>query len=345
MSALETSQRQPSLHDIAKESGVSVSTVSRYVNGQLTLKPDTESRVLAAMERLGYSAPPRPASRTRATRTGAIGLVVPSVGNAYFGRIAESIVTAAESHGLAVLTASTHSHARKENEYVAMLAERSVDALIYAGNHTSNSSLSSLITSGLPVVVIDEALLDGPPVDTVLVDDYAGAYQAVAHLASMGHERIAMVSGPTRLRSVGERRRGFHDALRRAGLDPEDQVILSGPFSEDFGVGALSRLLSAPKPPTAVFAASDVIALGLMTGAANLGVAIPRELSLVGFDDIPAAGYVSPRLTTVRMPPERMAAAAIAMVIERLEGVARSEQQSVVPVALVVRETVAPPRA
>jgi DNA-binding LacI/PurR family transcriptional regulator len=345
MSAQGTTQRQPSLHEIAKESGVSVSTVSRYVNGQLALKPDTESRVLAAMERLGYSSPPRPAARLRPTRNGVIGLVVPSVGNAYFGRIAESIVAAAESQGLSVLTASTHSHARKENEYVSMLAERSIDALIYAGNHTSNPSLSGLIASGLPVVVIDEALLDGPPVDTVLVDDYAGAYQAVAHLASVGHERIAMVSGPTRLRSVGERRRGFRDALLRAGLDPEDQVLLSGPFSEDFGVGALSRLLAAPQSPTAVFAASDVIALGLMTGASNLGVTIPGELSVVGFDDIPAAGYVSPRLTTVRMPPERMAAAAIGMVIERLEGAVRSEQQSVVPVALVLGETVAPPQA
>lgn len=334
-----TMERQPSLHEIAQQAGVSVSTVSRYVNGQLALKPDTESRVLAAMERLGYTSLPRP-SRSRAVRTGVIGLVVPGVGNAYFGRIAESIVAAAESQGLAVLMASTHSQSRKENEYVQLFAEHSVDAVIYAGNHTSNSALSRLIASGVPVVVIDEALLDGPPVDTVLVDDYAGAYQAVAHLASMGHERIALVTGPTRLRSVGERRRGFEDALLRAGLDPEGQVRLSGPFSEDFGVGALSRLLAAPQPPTAVFAASDLIALGVMTGASNLGITIPDDLSVVGFDDIPAASYVSPRLTTVRMPPERMASAAVSMVIERIEGAARAEQQAIVPVALVLGETV-----
>jgi len=337
-------ERQPSLHDIANAAGVSVSTVSRYVNGQLALKPDTESRVRSAMDSLGYSGAARP-NRVRAARTGVIGLVVPSVGNMYFGRIAESIVAVAESQGLSVITASTHSHSRKENDYVDLLAERSVDALIYAGNHTSNPSLSRLIAGGLPVVVIDEALVDTPPVDTVLVDDYAGAYQAVAHLASMGHERIALVTGPPRLRSVGERSRGYRDALVKAGIDPEAQITLTGAFSEDFGVGAVSHLLSADAPPTAVFAASDLIALGIMTGASNLGLSIPDDLSIVGFDDIPVAGYVTPRLTTVRTPVERMASAAIAMIIERLDSPERSAQQTVVPVALVLGDTVARPRA
>jgi DNA-binding LacI/PurR family transcriptional regulator len=334
--------RAPSLHDIAHSAGVSVSTVSRYLNGQLPLKPDTESRVLAAMDELGYGRGRR-ASRAVPARGGAIGLVVPQIGNTYFGRIADAVVTAAERAGHPVLLVSTLNHSRKQLEYVDLLASKDVAGLVYAGNYSSNSALANLIAAGTPVVVIDEALVDAPPVDTVLVDDYAGAYQAVTYLASLGHERIALVTGPATLTSVTERTRGYVDALGKAGIPIDRQVRLAGTFSEDFGVGALSHLLSADEPPTAVFAASDTIALGMLTSAKTLGLSIPGELSIVGFDDVPAAGIVSPRLTTVRTPVDKMAAAAVSMLLERLDDPSREVHTSVTPVALVVGESTAPP--
>jgi DNA-binding LacI/PurR family transcriptional regulator len=335
--------RQPSLHDIAQSAGVSVSTVSRYVNGQLALRPDTELRVRTAMDELGYSRPAKPA-RTPATRTGVIGLVVPQIGSMYFGRIAEGIAAAAEAQGLSVLTASTFSHARKERDYVELLVEKGVDGLIYAGNHVTNRALAEAVDDRFPVVVIDEAFA-GAPVDAVLVDDYAGAYQAVAHLTSVGHRRIALASGPADLVSVRERTRGWRDALVRADLDPDEQMVIPGPFSEDAGVGALSRLLAADPSPTAVFAASDTIALGILTGASNLGVRIPDDLSVVGFDDIPAASYVTPRLTTVRTPIDRMASAAVTMLVERIDAPESAPRTTVVPVSLVLGDSVAPPTA
>ncbi|MBM3716247.1 MAG: LacI family transcriptional regulator [Actinobacteria bacterium] len=337
-----TVEKRPSLHEIAQHAGVSVSTVSRFVNGQLSLSPATESRVRGAMSELGWSRTAK-TSRTRAARTDVIGLVVPQIGNMYFGRIAERIVAAAEAQGLSVMTVSTFSHARKEHDYVELLLDRGVDAIVYAGNHTTNEALSQAVSQGVPVVVIDEAIADATPHDTVLVDDYAGAYQAVAHLAAAGHERIALVSGPSGLNSVRERRRGWEDALVKAGIDPARQVVHSGPFSEDFGAGALSHLLSADEQPTAVFAASDTIALGILAGAASYGLRIPADLSVVGFDDVPAAGYVSPRLTTVRTPAEKMAATAVSMVIERLDDPGRDARTATVPVALVLGGTVAPP--
>jgi DNA-binding LacI/PurR family transcriptional regulator len=334
--------RQPSLHQVAESAGVSVSTVSRYVNGQLALKPGTESRVLQAMESLGYVQSRR--SRPRPAATGVIGLIVPNIGSMYFGRIAEALVAAADANGFSVLTASTFSRVRKENEYVELMLDKSVDAIVYAGNHTTNAALERVIAAGVPVVVIDEAI-DGASVDTVLVDDYAGAYQAVTHLVAVGHRRIALLSGPRRLNSVIERTRGYREALERAGVDPSEQLVLSGNFSEDFGTGAVSHLLAADNPPTAVFAASDTIALGVLTGASNLGVRVPDDLSVIGFDDVPAAGYVAPRLTTVRTPVDRMAASAIAMLIERLADPGARPTTTVVPVALVLGETVAPPRS
>lgn len=337
-----TGARRPTLHDVAETAGVAVSTVSRYLNGQLSLMPDTETRILAAMEKLNFSRTTK-SSRGKSTRPGVIGLIVPQIGSTYFARLTQSIVRAADGHGLAVIVASTLSQARKQVEYVEMLAARDVVGIIYAGNTTSNSALSNLVQSGLPVVVIDEALVGGVPIDTVVVDDYAGAYQATAHLTSLGHERIALVTGPSDLLSVGERARGYRDAMLRAGLDPTEQVQLSGAFSEEFGVGVLSHLLAAPQPPTAVFAASDTIALGIVVGARNLGVRIPEDLSIVGFDDTPEAALISPRLTTVRTPLDRMAASALTLLAARIEDPSGPAQTIVTAVALVMGDSSEPP--
>lgn len=336
--------RRPSLHEIAESAQVAVSTVSRYLSGQLPLKPDTESRVLQAMEELGYSRSDH-STRGRPTHTGVIGLVVPNIGSSYFSRIAESVVATAEAQGISVVITSTLNHSRKQLKYVELLNSRQVSGIIYAGNYTSNKALSSVIAAGLPVVVIDEALVGAPPVDTVLVDDYAGAYQATAHLVSLGHEKIALVTGPSSLKSVHERRRGYEDALRRADIDPAEQLYLSGAFAQDFGVGALSHILAAEQRSTAVFAASDTIALGIMTGARNLGVSIPDDISVVGFDDIPEASYITPRLTTVRTPVEKMAGTAVAMLVDRIDSSDRPVSTSVTAVALVVGDSSAAPAA
>ncbi|MDF2442816.1 MAG: LacI family transcriptional regulator, repressor for deo operon, udp, cdd, tsx, nupC, and nupG [Subtercola sp.] len=337
-------ERQPSLHDIAEAAGLSVSTVSRYLSGQLPLKPQTESRLLETIDTLGYVRSPRQARR-KPTRNGVIGLVVPQIGNTYFGRIADAVVSAAESHGLAVLLTSTLNHSRKQLDYVDLLVSKDIAGLIYAGNFSSNRALSNTISSGLPVVVIDEAIAGVPPVDTVLVDDYAGAYHATTYLTTLGHTRIALVTGPTGLRSVSERRRGWRDALQKAGIRADDQVVLSGAFSEEFGVVALSHLLSSTEIPTAVFAASDTIALGIMAAAHTLGVSIPGTLSVVGFDDAPAAGLVTPRLTTLRTPLDKMASNAVTMLVDRIDDSSRPVQTSVTPVTLIVGESAAALRA
>ncbi|MCW2529241.1 MAG: LacI family transcriptional regulator, partial [Pseudonocardiales bacterium] len=202
--------RQPTLHDVAAIAKVSVSTVSRYLNGQLPLRADTEARLLRAIGDVGYVRSDRKAP-TAPPSTGVIGLVVPQIGNAQFGRIADAVVSAADGWGLSVLICSTLNHPRKQLDYVDLLSSRDVAGIVYAGNYRSNSALSKVISTGLPVVVIDEALTDSPPVDTVLVDDYAGAYLAVTYLINAGHRRIALVTGPAGLHSVNERTRAYLD--------------------------------------------------------------------------------------------------------------------------------------
>jgi DNA-binding LacI/PurR family transcriptional regulator len=326
-----------SLNDVATEAKVSVSTVSRYLNGQLSLRPDTELRVIEAMEAVGYTQPSKPQRVVVRPRADSVlGLVVPLIGNTYFGHIADAIVKAAEAHGLPVLITSTLNHSRKQLDYVDLLVEKGVSGLIYAGNFASNKALAAVVGAGVPVVVIDEQISGLPPVDTVLVDDYAGAYQAVSYLVTLGHTRISLVTGPSTLRSVKERTRGYRDALVRAGLDPSAQTLLSGAFSEEAGTAALSHLLASPEPPTAVFAASDTIALGLLSAARTFGVSVPGELSVVGFDDMPNASLVTPRLTTIHTPVDKMAAAAVALLIERIDDSTREAQTVVTPVSLII---------
>jgi len=240
----------PTIQDVARAAGVAASTVSRYLNGQLKVSPATEAKVLEAVAELGYV--PNAAGRNLARRrSGVIGFVVPEISNPYFGTIADHVVEAVERHGRLVLLCSHRSQSVKQSSYIDLLATGAVDGMLYLGSFRSNERLAVAIADGLPVVVVDEPIAGLPPVSTVVMDDYAGGYQATSYLVALGHRRIAFVSGPDELGSVQERFRGYRDALAKGGLDTADQVRLSGQFTEQFGMSALPHLLAAAEPPTA----------------------------------------------------------------------------------------------
>jgi DNA-binding LacI/PurR family transcriptional regulator len=272
-----------------------------------------------------------------------IGFVVPEISNPYFGAIADYVVEAVERHGLLVLLCSTRSQAGKESSYIDLLASGAIDGMLYLGSFRSNERLAAAVRGGLPVVVVDEPISGLPDVHTVVMDDYAGGYQATSYLVALGHRRIAFISGPAELASVQERRRGYEDALRKGGLDPDQQLSLAGQFTEQFGMSALTRLLAAPQMPTGAFVASDYIALGMLSAAETHGVRVPGDLSVVGFDDIRFSQYVRPRLTTIRSPVERLAQVGVELLFERLAARDTAARTEVLPVELIVRESAAPP--
>jgi LacI family transcriptional regulator len=327
-----------SLREVADAAGVSTSTVSRYLNGTLALREETERRVIEAVDKIGYERHRRRPVQEE-TRLRVIGLLLPEIGNQYFGALADAIVEAAERQGSAVIVGSTLNNAHKQGSYVELLTTLNVDAILYIGNYASNKSLGAVAESGLPVVVVDEHQDNVPAVDSVLADDYSGAYQAASYLLSLGHRKIALATGPDRLHSVRERRRGFQDALINLGVDPSEQLDLSGSFSDEFGASALTKIIAAKDRPTAVFAASDIIAVGIMGAARSLGVRIPEDLSIVGFDDIPAAEYLTPRLTTVHTPLDETARVAVGLLADRLDDPRRPVRHEVTSVALVPRES------
>jgi DNA-binding LacI/PurR family transcriptional regulator len=330
------------IQDVARAAGVAASTVSRYLNGQLKVSPATEAKVLGAVTELGY-VPNSVARNLAQRRSGVIGFVVPEISNPYFGAIADYVVEAVERHGSLVMLCSHRSQSLKQSSYIELLASGAIDAMLYLGSFRSNERLAVAIADGLPVVVVDEPIAGLPPVHTVVMDDYAGGYQATSYLVALGHRRIAFVSGPSELGSVQERYRGYCDALRKSGLEPACQVRLAGQFTEQFGMSALPHLLAAAEPPTAAFVASDYIAFGLMSAAEAHGIRVPDDMSVVGFDDIRFSQYVQPRLTTIRSPVERMARLGVELLFERLQDPAAPARTEVLPVELVIRESAAAP--
>ncbi len=330
------------IKDVARAAGVAASTVSRYLNGQLRVSPATEAKVLEAVAELGY-VPNAPARNLARRRSGVIGFVVPEISNPYFGSIADYVVEAVERHGRLVLLCSHRSQSVKQSSYIDLLDSGAIDGMLYLGSFRSNERLAAAITDGLPVVVVDEPIAGLPPVSSVVMDDYAGGYQATSYLVALGHRRIAFVSGPAELGSVQERYRGYCDALRVGGIDAEGQVNLAGQFTEQFGMSALPHLLAAAEPPTAAFVASDYIALGVLSAAEVHGIRVPDDLSIVGFDDIRFSQYVRPRLTTIRSPVDRLAQQGVELLFERLQDPQAPARTQVLPVELVIRESAAAP--
>jgi len=335
---------------VARAAGVATSTVSRYLKGELVLVEDTEQRVLDAMQELGYS----PNARRGASRPGAepasetrvIGVLLPSFGDNYYARFAEAVVGSAEAHGYDVVIASTGSHVHQARNHAALFHERSVRGLISINTPRTRSGHRFDELGDLPVVVVDEELDGSPNRLIVEADNYSGSRQIITYLTRLGHERIAFISGPRELRSVSERRRGYEDGMRAAGLSWEDQFDLVGECSDEFGFAALSQLLEYSKHrPTAAYVAADEIAIGVLAAASHLQVRVPEDLSVVGFDDIDIARYVSPALTTVRTPIDKLATTAVARLVDAMESQGRIDLDRVVlPVSLVVRQSAAPPR-
>lgn len=330
------------VEDVARAANVAPSTVSRLLNGRMRVRPATEERIHRAIAALGY-VPNTHARNLASRRTGVLGLVLPELINPFFAAVAELVEDSASAHQLKVILCPTKSQRVREEGYSDLLASGTVDGMIYLGMFRSNPRLAAAVRAGLPVVIVDEQLADLPPVSCVLVDNYAGGYQATNYLIQLGHRRIAYVSGPAELSTVQERRRGYGAALARASIEMDPALIFEGAYSEQFGASTLPYLLAHPDPPTAVFAGNDFIALGLLAAADVHGLSIPRDLSIVGFDDIPFCTYVRPRLSTVQQPVSTLAQRCVDLLVTQLETPDAAPRTEVLPVRLVVRDSAAPP--
>lgn len=324
-----------SISAVAREAGVSTSTVSRFLKGQLRLSPETEERIRAAMRSTGFSAP------RRELRT--LGLVIPELSNPYFAQLTQALTDAAHHRDLEIAVFVSDGREERERRIVAHCAQDGgsrVDALVFV-SMTGSAAVLSEVPAGFPFVVLDERL-DGELAASrsfVGSENFEGAYQATTFLLSRGHRRVAHVAGPGNLGSARERLRGYLRALRDTGIEPDPQLVLEGSYSESFGASALSQVLRLAGAPTAVFAASDVVAVGMAAAAPMHGVRIPEDLSVIGFDGIEQGAWVTPRLSTVVQPLADLARAALDEV-EAMSGGAEPSVR-VLPMELRIAESVA----
>ena len=316
--------------DVAQLAEVSPSTVSNLLNGRdERMRPATKERILKAINELGY----RPNVAARQLKTGqssAIGLIVPSVANPFYGVFAQHVEQAALQQGYQVLLGNSERDPDRERAYAEELWGYGVRGMIFGSSLVDFTHLFDLVERGMNVVAFDRPAQasDRLTIDSIGVDNVQAARIVTKHLLALGHRRIGFLSGPIRSVSRLDRLQGYRDMLAEVGETPDERLIWQGsPITSfgdsgavDLGRQGAQELLSIADPPTALFAINDMYAFGAYAGARDLGLRIPTDISIVGFDDISLTQVVEPPLTTVRQPVANIALAAVERLVGRLEG-------------------------
>ncbi|MCX4722527.1 LacI family DNA-binding transcriptional regulator [Streptomyces sp. NPDC090052] len=332
------------LTSVAQHAQVSASTVSRYLRGQLKVQPETAARIDAAVRELKYEVPVAAPSGPRAGRP-VIALVVPDLINPFFAELAEEVAAAAAVSGVGLVVGITGQQARRESLFSDFAAStEAIDGLIYVGMHRQNPRLTQAIAEGLPVVLLDEEVAGPSEVDTIAVDNYSGAYQATSYLVQLGHRRIMHIAGPQELSTTRDRLRGYRDAMDHAGLDVDEDLVLHGPYTEQFGASTFPYLARAAQPPTAAFVGSDIVAVGILGAAELHGLSIPEDLSVIGCDGIRVGEWLRPKLTTLQQPVADLARTALEVVQNRIAAPDGARVAKSFPLHLVIRGSAVPPQ-
>jgi LacI family transcriptional regulator len=345
---MNATRTRATIVDVAAEAGVHPSTVSRVLNGRTesTMLPATRQRVVAAADRLGY----RPSAIARGLRlqqTLTLGMLVPDISNPFFSPIIKGAEEAALERGYNLILCNTEDDPTREATYLRLLHQRQVDGLLIASSQMADDTIAELREAEeLPFVLLNRAT-KCPDDLAVVVDNRAAAIAAVAHLAGLGHRRVGHIAGPQTTTTGLERLDGYREGVRLHGLASDPGLVVeAAAFTVEAGSRALATLLAVPDRPTAVFAANDLIAIGVLQGLRDLGVVVPRGISVVGFNDIPLAGFLEPALTTVRVPQFEMGGAGAHLLIDRLQGRPIGNVRVTLPTELVIRSsTGAPPGA
>ena len=331
------------INDVAHASGMSSATVSRVLSGYEFVKESTRNRVMEAVEQLGYVAS-LPARSLAGGRSRTIGLLVPNLDVGYVGTITQGIDRALSNANCDLVLYTSHHQPSKESYYVNTIANGITEGLLLVAPQFASTYLDMLREHDFPYVLIDQADATGNS-SIVEATNYQGAYDATRYLCKLGHTRIAFIMGALNVFSAVERLRGYKAALADCVVPLRQELILEGDYQQLGGYRAAKHVLdNVDPPPTAIFASNDISAFGAMDAAREHGLSIPDDISIIGFDDIPQASLVYPKLTTVRQPLEQMGQAAAEMLVERIVDPSRPPQRVTLATQLVIRDSCAPPR-
>lgn len=326
----------PTIHTVAQEAGVSIASVSRVLNG-LTTNEDTIRRVHEAVEQVGY-VPNSAAKSLKTSQTGQLAFAMENIGNAAYLAMVQSIQPVLRQAGFRLLLHSTDGDVTDEIEVVRSLGQRYVDGLILCPIRVTDRLVQELERAQAPVVVIGQ-LPEGCEVDNVRVDSRPGVAAAIAHLVEGGRRRIALVGGPVDTVPGNVRYAGYRDGLTAAGLSEEPALVEFTDFTVDGGARAAAALLRGSEPPDAVFAANDLMALGVLQAVREAGLDVPRDVAVVGMDDTDLASTAWPPLTSVSLGAPERGRLAAELLLERLADPEQPAQWVGVEPELVVRDS------
>lgn len=330
--------RQITIKDVAREAGVSTSTVSRVLTESASVKEETRKKVELAIEKLKYS--PNVIARSLRKKTSrTIGLIVPDISNPFFPDIAKGVEDRAREAGYNVILCNADDNPRKEVESIQLLKERQVDGVILVSSSTKGGHLQKF--DSMKIVLVDRELED-MEADTVLCDNIVGSYLATKHLVELGHRDIAIVTGPMELNITRDRLLGYKKALNEKNLEVKDNWIWKAGFSFDRGYNVTVENIKKGNIPTAIFASSDIAAVGVIAALEQYGLKVPDDVSVVGFDDIFLSTLIKPTLTTIAQPTYQMGKKAAELLVGRGKNKRKKAKRIVLPTRLVVRNSSGP---
>jgi len=307
-----------SIYDVARESGVSVFTVSAVVNNKSHVGKVLREKVEAAIRKLSYR--PNLLARSLAKqKTHTIGMIVPDIGNPFFPSVVRGAEDAAQKHGYNLLLCNSDDSIDKEEKAVELLLSKRVDGILLTKAaedfHPSVRQMIKQVNTPFVLVMRTYPKLTK---DAVITDDYHGAYEAVSHLARAGRKRIALISGPLKVSNAKERWQGFVDALKAEGLPFERDLVIEGDYRIESGYRAGHSVFS--RRPDGIYVANYLMTVGLLKAAEEMGLHCPEEFGLVSFDDYPWLGIFRPRLTTVELPKHQLGTEAVELLLRRISG-------------------------
>lgn len=334
------------IQELAERTGVSVATVSRALNGSPEVSEATRERIVALARELDYT--PSAAARTlQSSRSHVVGVILetgaghPDLMHPFFQQVLVGLKHGAGERGYDLLLFATDEPGNGfggTHSYLRRAGHHGVDGVVVMGYDPSDAEMRRLVASGLPCITID-ADPGEPHCGYVMSENREGAAEAVRHLHELGHKRIATITGPQRMAPGAARLDGYRDEMQRLGLEVQRDYVIAGDFYDESGYRATQQLLGLAEPPTAVFAASDLMAAGALRAASELGVQVPADLAVVGFDDIAIAGLIQPSLTTVRQEMHAIGEAAAEALSQMIDDPETRPVRRIVPTRLVVRSS------
>jgi DNA-binding LacI/PurR family transcriptional regulator len=332
-------KRAVTIATIAKRAGVSVPTVSKVINGRSDVAAGTRERVEAIIKESGYQRPDKVAAPAAL-----IELIFHELESAWAIEIIRGVEEVARDAGMAVVMSELQGqHTPRRGWIEGVLARRPV-GVISVFSVLSPGQRAQLASRGIPFVIVDPTGEPGYGTPSIGATNWTGGLSATRHLLGLGHRRVAVISGPDGILCSRARLDGYRAAIDAAGLPIEAELIRNGDFHVEAGFEQARALLALPSPPTAIFAGSDLQALGVYEAAREAGLRVPDDLSVVGFDDLPVARWVGPALTTVRQPLVEMAQAAARLVLSLARGERPDHTRLELATSLVIRHSTAPPR-